>query len=147
MRPMLPVRRARGFSLVELMIVVAIVAILLGVALPSYQSHVLRTRRASAAGCAMELAQYMERVYASNLRYDQNGGSATTLPGTPCRSELSSTYSFGFASGQPQARTFTVVATPQGGQATRDTACGALSIDQANVKGIGGTGTVAACWR
>jgi len=136
-----------GFTLVELMITVAILGILMSVALPSYQSQVVRARRASAAGCSMELAQFMERVYASNLRYDQNAGAATALPATNCRNELSASYTFAFATGQPQARTFTITATPGGGQATRDSACGTLSIDQAGAKGVSGTNTAAQCWR
>ena len=129
------------------MITVAILGILVSVALPSYQDQVVRTRRAAAAGCTMELAQFMERVYASNLRYDQNNGVATALPAVPCRNELAASYTFDFAAAQPSGRTFTVVATPAGAQASRDAKCKALSIDQANVKGISGTGTVAQCWR
>lgn len=139
--------RSRGFTLIEMMIVVAIGGILLAVALPSYQSQMVRTRRAAAAACTAELAQFMERVYASNIRYDQNAGAATALPATPCQTELAAHYSFGFASGQPAQRSFVINATPQGGQAARDTACGTLSLDQANVKGQGGTGTAATCWR
>ncbi len=136
-----------GFTLIEVMITVAIVGILLAVALPSYQSQVVRTKRAAATGCVMELAQFMERVYASNIRYDQNGGTATALPATPCRNDLSASYSFAFAASQPTARTFTVVATPQGPQATRDTGCGNLRIDQANVKSVSGANPVSQCWR
>lgn len=140
-------RHHRGFTLIEMMITVAVMGILMSVALPSYQSQVVRTKRASAAGCTMELAQFMERVYASNIRYDQNAGAATVLPSTPCRSELSSSYTFAFTSGQPQARTFTVTATPAGVQATRDSACGTLSIDQAGAKGVSGSNTASQCWR
>jgi type IV pilus assembly protein PilE len=137
----------RGFSLIELMITVAIAGILLSVALPSYQSQVVRTKRASAAGCTMELAQFMERVYASNIRYDQNAGADTVLPATTCRNDLASSYSFAFAASQPQARTFTINATPAGGQATNDARCGTLSINQAGTKGVSGTDTVAQCWK
>ncbi len=136
-----------GFSLIELMITVAIAGILLSVALPSYQSQVLRTKRASAAGCTMELAAFMERVYASNIRYDQNAGASTVLPSTPCRSDLSSSYSFAFAASQPQARTFTINAVPTGVQATKDARCGTLSINQAGTKGVSGTDPVTQCWR
>jgi type IV pilus assembly protein PilE len=137
----------RGFSLIELMITVAIAGILMSVALPSYQSQVVRTKRASAAGCTMELAQFMERVYASNIRYDQNAGAGTVLPATTCRSDLSASYSFAFAASQPQARTFSINATPTGSQATNDARCGTLSINQAGTKGVSGTDTVAQCWR
>ncbi len=140
-------KSSRGFSLIELMITVAIAGILLSMALPSYQSQVVRTKRASAAGCLMEQAQFMERVYASNIRYDQNAGAATVLPATACRSDLSSSYTFAFASGQPQARTFTIQAAPTGGQATRDTGCATLSINQAGTKAISGTDSVVNCWR
>ena len=106
----------------------------------------MRTHRAAAAGCLTDLQAFMERVYAANLRYDQNNGVATALPAVQCRTDLTGRYAFAFAAGQPQQRTFSIVATPAGKQA-EDTACSELSINQAGTKVISGTSTVAACWR
>ena len=139
-------QRPAGLSLIELMVVLAIIAILASVAYPSYQSYVMRTHRAAAAGCLTDLQAFMERVYAANLRYDQNNGVATALPAVQCRTDLTGRYAFAFAAGQPQQRTFNIVATPAGKQA-EDTACSALSLHQAGTKAITGTSTVAACWR
>ena len=133
----------RGFTLIELMIVVAIVGILAAIVLPSYQQHVLRTRRAVAAGCLMELAQFMERFYTTSLTY-----SGAALPNTSCRSELASHYTFAFATGEPTATTFRIVATPAGAQAD-DAKCAAISLTQAGVKASSGTlsSTDPTCWK
>ena len=135
-----------GLSLIELMVVLAIIAILASVAYPSYQGHIMRTRRAAAAACLTDLSAFMDRVYAANLRYDLNNAVATALPAVQCRTDLTGIYAFAFAVNQPTQRTFTVVATPAGKQA-EDTACSALSVNQAGTKAITGTSTVAACWR
>ncbi|WP_366931512.1 type IV pilin protein [Thiocapsa sp.] len=59
-----PTHNARGFTLIELMVVVAIVAILAGIAYPSYVDHVRRARLTDAQMVLMEAAQWMERMYA-----------------------------------------------------------------------------------
>lgn len=130
-------KRGSGFTLIEVMIVVAIVGILAAVAYPNYQEHVRKTRRAAAAGCLLELAQFMERHYTTNMSY-----AGAVLPNTACRTDLAGFYTFGFSANAVTASTFELEADPGAG----DPRCGTLGINQAGVRTETGTGSVADCW-
>lgn len=138
-----------GFTLVELMIVVAIVAILASIAYPSYQQHVMKSRRATAQSCLLEVSQFMERFYATNMRYDKTAdGKAVTFPNTQCTTDLAGQYVLRFAAGEPTAGSYTIEAVPQGHQATLDTKCGTLSFNHRGEKKVSVTGTpVSDCWK
>ncbi len=114
----------KGFTLIELMVVVAIVALLAAIGYPSYQKQMVNTRRDMARACLTELSQWMERYYSSNMSY-----ANAQLPATQCRSDLSEFYTFAF-SGTPAAETFTISATAIGRQAEQDAACSPLTINQ-----------------
>jgi type IV pilus assembly protein PilE len=139
---------AAGFTLIELMITVAIVAILAAIAYPSYQNHVTKTRRAAAAACAMEAAQYMERFYTTNMSYANAkgvGGAAVALPQTQCATDLVDHYTVKLSA--VAVASYTIAAEPEGGQKARDTKCAILSIDQTGKKSVSGTSTVVKdCW-
>lgn len=143
------IRRSAGFTLVELMVVVAIIAVLAAIALPTYTSYITKSRRAAAKGCLSEYANYMERYYTTNLNYKKDiGGTTNTLPTLDCASaqQTGANYSYDFPASALSVSSYTVEAVPASAQSARDTLCGRLSLTQAGTRNITGTGTVAQCW-
>lgn len=126
-------RSAGGFTLIELMIAVAIVAILVAVAVGSYDFAVVKTRRGAAKACIASGAQYMERYHTLHFSYED-----AALPA--CSSDVTDYYAVGF-DGTPDADTFKIQAVPNSKQ--KDSACGTLSLDSTGVKGAN---NVDSCW-
>jgi type IV pilus assembly protein PilE len=137
-------RRQSGFTLVELMIAVAIVAILAAIAYPSYQRYVARTHRNAATACMSHYAQFLERFYTANLTYV--GAAPGELPCTRDNS-LDDRYTIGIRDGSLTARAFFIDATPIGVQATIDAQCGRLTLDQTGARTVAGTAGRDVCWR
>ncbi|QNK03664.1 prepilin-type N-terminal cleavage/methylation domain-containing protein [Dyella telluris] len=132
--------RGRGFTLIEMVVVVAIIAILAAIAWPNYTRHVAKTNRVAAQACLSQYANYMERYYTTNLRYDQTaGGTANADPQLGCQGEVSRSYTITQATDRA---TFTITATPTTVQLGRDSLCGTLTLNQTGAR----TPTANGCW-
>jgi len=131
----------KGFTLIEILITVAIIGILLTVAYPSYINYVTKTHRTDGQVALMDLASRMERFYIdSNHTYE--GASFATLK----TSNASPRGFYNLAITNLSDTTFLLTATPTGTQATNDKLCSSLTIDQAGQKSQTGTGTQKDCW-
>lgn len=133
-----------GFTLVELMIVVAIVGILAGVAYPSYQESVARSRRADAKAVLMENAQHMERYFTQNNTY-LNAAVNPVLPITEAPKDGATKYYDITFLGTNTVTTYTLQAAPKNSMASDP--CGTLTFTQAGAKGVSGASRTAnECW-
>ena len=141
-------KRMGGFTLIEIMIVVAIIALLAAVALPAYSRYGFRSRRVDGQDVLMRYAAAEERYFTTHNQY-----TATWGPGAGAGLEFADNqstfhggvgyYTVGITVG-PNAQTYTLTATPQGGQA--NDRCGVLRLDSTSAKTFAGDELNGHCW-
>ncbi len=151
------VRGARGFTLIELLVVMAVIAILAAIAYPSYQDSVRKSRRADAKSVLLNAAQWMERFYTENNRYDRNrAGTAVALPAGLTRAPIEGAtkyYTINLTdcagAAAVTANTFTLSAARIAGTAQASDRCGTLTLTHTGIKSVCVTAppTADECWR
>jgi type IV pilus assembly protein PilE len=132
--------REAGFTLLELMIVVSLIAILAAIALPAYGNFTERARRSDGQNLLLQVAASQERFFTTNNRYSLNavelGVAATSEDGH---------YTLGLAFGPSgDTQTFLLTATPVGAQVTDG--CGDLTYNSLGVRASSGTTNNGRCW-
>lgn len=134
-------RPRRGFTLVELMIAVAVLALLSSLALPAYNSHVAKGRRADAKQSLLELGQRLERFYSERGTFV---GATIGAGGIYPNTSRGGYYNLSIAS--QTADGFSIQAAPTGAQASD--ACATFTYNQLGDQGVtGATLTAAKCWQ
>ena len=128
------------------MIVVAMIAILAAVAMPSYQASVRKARRADARSALVTTAQMMERYATEHAAAGYSTATINTVPGpTVVAKPASDNGYYQLSLANLTATTFTLSAVPQGAQSADG--CGTFTLDERGVRGVsGGTLAVASCW-
>ena len=151
--------RMSGFTLIELMIAVAIVAVLAAVALPSYTSYIAKARRAEARTHLVEAAQYMQRFYAANDSYlmDRAGNNVLDqMPGNLKQSPVDGTKLYDLINPlavPPNPMSFTLRMVPVAGGVMANDACGTFTLTATGVRGVLVGGAIGAttlrdtCWK
>ena len=137
--------RNKGFTLIEVMIVVVIVAILGTIAYGAYTRHIQDSRMATVQGDLMELAQWIERRYSLNNSYA--GITTANLPFSTSPRNPNSTTAYNIALRNVDDTRFTLIATRTGPQTGHR--CGDLTLNQAGLRDVENADgvTAADCWR
>ena len=144
-------KQQHGFSLLELMIVVAIVAIISAFAFPSYMQYVVNTKRAVATSALLQISDRQQQFFMDNKRFAADltdlGFAADPYVIADngrdvAAGDAEAVYSISI--GNVAATTYTVTAAPLHGQATRDTDCASLTLDQSGARGNSAGGYK--CW-
>lgn len=133
-----------GFSLVELMVTVVIVAILGSMAVAAYSNYVMKTNRTDATRAMLSDAQALQRCYSQNFTYTPPGGCPT-----PAGTTASPRGLYAITIATPSATAYTITATPAKAPQIKDSACNSFKLTSDGTQSStssDGTDSTSICW-
>lgn len=134
-------KQMRGFTLIELMIAVAVIGILASIAYPGYRDYIVRSNRAEARAALLENAQFLERNFTTANHYED---TPLPVPQTP-RLPSTARYEMSLDIGDEDGRSFTLSATPVGTMGGDP--CGTYTLTHTGERGlVGNTRDANTCW-
>jgi type IV pilus assembly protein PilE len=137
--------KQKGFTLIELMVVIVIIGILIKVAVPQYYTFIQKSNRSSAKTALLNLAAQEEKYYSINNSYTSltTLGISTTAPLTG-----TATYTIAVTIPNPQTNppSFSATATPIAGTVQASDACGTYTINSLGQQAVSGGTTTTGCW-
>lgn len=155
--------RQKGFTLIEVMVVVAIIGVLAAVAYPSYKEYSARARRAEARAILIASQQWMERFYTENFRYDKNSANvavtdASQFPSrfsvSPSPGQGAPVYDIAVVVTDNVRDVYSVTATRKAGTSMASDRCGNFSIDHLGRRDLTGysgfsskSAALEVCWK
>jgi type IV pilus assembly protein PilE len=146
--PVLLLRRMRGVSLMELLVVIAVLGTLAAIAVPSYRRYLIRSQRSEAKIALMQVQTAQEKFYLQNNTYTNSitGGPGVGL-GMGTVSETGK-YDIAITTFAADGQSYVATASPRsGGGQTDDVICANFTINERGTRGISGTGAAETCWK
>lgn len=149
-------RPQAGFTLIELMIVIAVLAILAAIAYPNYQDHVRKANRADAKSMLSQVASRQEQFFLNNKSYTTGRAAIWAADAGDADDDGNTTefiseagyYTLGVTSGPTGsiATSYALTAGTNGAPQSADSQCLNFTLDSRGTRGVSGSGTASECW-
>lgn len=142
-------QRIRGVTLVELMVVIAVIGTLAAIAVPTYRRYLLRSQRSEAKISLMQIQTAQEKYYQQYNAYTNNITAAVNAGGLGLQNQSETgKYTLAITTFPADGQSYVATAAPRtGGGQTDDTPCGNFTITDRGVRGVSGGFGAEACWK
>ena len=142
-------RKMRGVTLIELMIVIVVLGILAAIAVPGYRRYLIRSQRSEAKISLLAIQTAEEKYYLQNNAYTNNLTAATNAGGLGLQATSETgKYDLAITTFPADGQSYTATASPRtGGGQTDDVQCVNFTLNERGTRGVSGPYGAQACWK